>query len=187
MKLYELKKPKEIDDFRKGIKHLNIKNHEDNRHWMEFANDLLYKYGFYFVGKGHYGTVLVSDEYPFALKIFRKDDGYKSWIDFCRSQQSNPYIPKIRGKIIKVAHGIFAVRIEKLNHFDPTSNHPSIKKFYNAFGNFEVGEDYQTNDKNIIYILDDFENHLDDMDMGWSNVMLRDTGHLVIIDPYAGD
>jgi len=111
--LQELRNPPEIAQFKGDIKHIDkVDNRQSD--WRETLDLYFDDYGFKNVGEGKYGSVFVNKSYPYAIKIFMKDTPYIKFIQFCLQNQDNPYVPKIRGKVVKISPIIFAIRIEKL-------------------------------------------------------------------------
>ena len=116
MRLAELYKPKEIDDFRKEI---------DNQGWdyeelPNLIDDKMKANGFEYAGEGSFSYIYMNPKYPFVLKVFADDFNYIRWFKFSKANQNNPFIPGIRGSVIQVIknESIYAVRLEKLKHYD---------------------------------------------------------------------
>lgn len=82
----------------------------------EKLNNMGYKK--YNIGSGYYGQVYARPEDNFVVKIFRHDVGYTKFLEFIRSNINNPYVPKLKGKIIKLPNRYSIVRIEKLKKID---------------------------------------------------------------------
>ncbi len=79
--------------------------------------DKLEQHGFTLLGSpGVSGTVFAKEGYPYVLKVFGFDEGYKVWFNFCKKNQSNPYVPKIKGGLLKLANNVFGVRLEPLEY-----------------------------------------------------------------------
>ena len=196
MRLLELHKPAEISAFR-----------TQKKYWRD--EDLIYdtmaKYGFRFAGEGASAHVFIHDSYPYALKIFNKDNAYVSWFNFCRENQDNPFVPKIRGKVLKIKNGVYACRVEKLDNwnFSKISLNDASKIFLDAlkkgvFVHRRTDEidfsKYIGLDKNLDKVLkffyktlsmpvNDFRNDVV-LDLHHNNFMLRGN-QIVIIDPFA--
>lgn len=68
----------------------------------------------YSIGEGFYGRVYARPQDDYVIKIFRQDRGYTRFLQYIRENRNNPYVPKLRGKIIKLPNNFNLVRIEKL-------------------------------------------------------------------------
>lgn len=67
------------------------------------------------LGSGAYGIALGNPSKNYIIKLFSKEDtSYISWVNFCIQNQHNPYVPKIRGKIVPINNDILAIRVERL-------------------------------------------------------------------------
>lgn len=175
--LEELRNPKEIGIFRSKVK--NIKQVDTrNSSWQITLPELFREYGFKELGSGKYGVVFENPKYPYIIKVFMKDAAYERWISFCLKNQSNPYIPKIRGKVIKINDMFRAIRIEKLKfgNFYETD-------FYVDFQEFLRDNSYLPIDVNRKQIFEHFKKNKNLLDLHGENVMFRGK-QLVIIDPY---
>ena len=195
MRLAELYKPKEITDFRKKFL---------GRNWRGIADELLQKHGFHHQGGGFYATVSTNEKYPYALKIFRNDDGYIEWFKFSKANQDNPFVPQFRGKITRLIKNssIYAIRIEKLSHIDNRysisvdgiedsgldENKLLIKYAYNydLYGR-NIKNLKSSGNKYVDQISAEFKRYRESgggLDIHGGNIMKRKNGHLVITDPY---
>lgn len=76
-------------------------------------NELGYKK--YSIGQGFYARVYARPQDDYVIKIFRQDRGYTRFLQYINTNRNNPYVPKLRGKIIKLPNNFNLVRIEKLN------------------------------------------------------------------------
>ena len=191
MRLSELYKPKEINSFRKEY-------NNDRFQWIYKAMAALKQYGFNYAGQGSFATVAINDNYPFALKLFREDAGYIKWLDFCKKNQNNPFIPKTRGKVIRVikatqknSRDIYAIRIEKLNNYFTERNETELnslflKYVYEARRNKKLGKIGSSGNKFVDDIVDEFTKNFKLLDLTYSNIMRRNNSQIVIIDPYFG-
>lgn len=79
----------------------------------------LQELGFKRAGSGSWGSVIVSKDYPFAIKFFEVSDrAYLAWYHFCVANAGrSPLLPVFRGKphVVKMLdREVFAVRMEKL-------------------------------------------------------------------------
>ena len=192
MKINELYKPKEIDNLRKSIDHVKTVDSRDQS-WQSILPQFLQKYNFKLSGKGKYGSVFVHETYPYALKIFMKDAAYIKWLKFCRENQDNPFVPKMKGNIVKITDIIFAVRIEKLNpyHGARINDNDLNQTMLNILENFQYkiykAKDAMpepTGNKWIDDIINVFEQHENLLDIHSDNFMVRNDGQIVIIDPF---
>lgn len=77
----------------------------------------LKKKGFKELGQGSFGATYTHKNYPWVFKLFYNDPSYFKFFEFVRANQGNPYLPKIKGKYIKIANGVYMVRIEKLEPY----------------------------------------------------------------------
>jgi len=84
----------------------------------EDALELFYQelkiYGFEELGRGQGGLAFIHPSYPLACKIFSQDSGYMDFLRYAQSHQSNPHVPKFRGKMMKINEDTFVVRMERL-------------------------------------------------------------------------
>ena len=184
--LTELKKPKDIDKFRKFYQELE--QGTANSSWRYYVNKVLAEYGFKQIGKGSFASVYSNPKYPYVLKVFRKDDGYVKWFNFCRQHQGNPLIPIIRGKVVKITEMFFAVRLEKLrsyNGFSMREPHNKLNKlFADKIDNKQQDDLELTGNKYIDPIIKVFLEHEGYIDLHAANLMKRQDGQIVIIDPF---
>ena len=183
-------KPKGLDDVRHHAAK-QLTNYED---WMDVVESFFKKYGFTTSGAGSFGYVAIKEDYPYALKVFRKDMGYLTWYDFCKKNQDNPFVPKIRGKLIKMVHDIFYVRLEKLEEFD--IDEPITSKINQLFINLifydiHIGKKRQdltpiarSGNKYIDDIVEELLKNRRMLDIKVDNIMQRKDGTPVLIDPY---
>jgi hypothetical protein len=68
----------------------------------------------YEIGNGYYSQVYARPQDNYVIKIFRHDPGYMAFLEHIKSNLNNPYVPKLKGKIIKLPNNFSLVRIEKL-------------------------------------------------------------------------
>ena len=151
----------------------------------DLAYNSLSKYGFRSIGHGEYASVYENPEYPYVLKVFAEDDGYLEWLAFCKKNQDNPYIPKLRGSFVKVIpkQEIYAVRLEKLYPCSPNKYRTLDKKIDKGFdaieNNTSMGKIDTDLQKIIQYLY--YQNNV--IDWKRENIMQRENGQVVIIDP----
>jgi len=182
----------------------------------EPAFDKFFKYleqhGFKRLGYGTFANVYEKPGYPWVFKLFKDDDPYIWYYKYCRANQNNPHVPKIKGNLIKVSDDTFCVRMEKLTPYPET---PEYKKLYDhiRYTLFKMMDDAYTGIRNphgwqpsqkelvmrqeaqdfikqkypqLYKVLDALANHGTDweLDLHAQNLMLRgDT--VVITDPIA--
>jgi len=72
----------------------------------------------YELGSGLYGSVYARPQDNFVVKIFGPDAGYQRYLNYMQKNTMNPYVPKLRGKPIKLPNNFTLVRIEKLKEID---------------------------------------------------------------------
>ena len=205
----ELHMPQDLQSFRKDYHKSNFKDvptpyTNDYPELRDAATKSLEKYGFKLRGKGRTGSVYTHSLHPFALKVFYNDNAYLSWIKFCKANQNNPYLPKIKGKFIRVvpkSNHIFAVRMEKLYDIEKFGKFHYLKNtIYHGMELLSSGKSYNNEKESmeqleavcdehliqIIKFLDDNEHKTYDfVDLHQNNAMQRRDGQLVIIDPVA--
>jgi hypothetical protein len=183
--LHELNKPKEIRLFKSRVSNVKAVDTRDNS-WQGTLNDLFSKYGFSNTGSGKYGTVFINSKYQYAIKVFMKDTAYLKFIQFCLKNQSSPYIPKIRGKVVKINDMFMAIRIEKLG---PISNGIDLIEFVHMIRDPEF---FLKGKMNLITIHND-DPHAQNLckflldnekltDIHLGNIMMR-RNQPVVIDP----
>jgi len=175
--LAELNKPKELDQLRKTLSKTVTSVDSRNDKWTGSITDVMKAYDFKKLGSGKYGSVYGNAKYPYVIKVFMKDSAYIRWIKFCMSNQDNKYIPKIKGKVIKLTPFVYAIRLEKLT---PTS---MSGPFNSAYSKWMADSSYRDSDSDINDILDNFTENKKLLDLHSENVMARGK-QLVVIDPY---
>lgn len=174
--ILELNKPKELSKLRKDISYVDSVDTRDNS-WMRTVGSVFKDKGFDLLGSGNYGSVFGHKKYPYVLKIFMKDSAYLRWIKFAMDNKNNPYVPKIRGKVVKITPMIYAIRLEKLT---PGS---FSGPFAEAYRQWQSDPNYVSDDKNIQDILDYFQKNKKLLDLHSDNVMMRGN-QMVVIDPF---
>jgi hypothetical protein len=90
----------------------------------------LKKKGFKELGQGSFGATYTHRNYPWVFKLFYNDPSYFKFFEFVKANQGNPYLPKIKGKYIKITNGVYVVRVEKLESMN--QNNPKHKMFKDA-------------------------------------------------------
>jgi hypothetical protein len=135
-------------------------------------------YGFKLLGAGKYASVYGKASYDHVIKVFMKDSAYLRWIKFAKDHEGNPYVPKVRGKVLKISEYIYAIRLEKLS----AGNFGSTE-FYTEFAKWQRDGSYVSSDPDIQVILEEFSKNKKLLDLHGENVMFRGN-QLVIVDPY---
>lgn len=74
-------------------------------------------HGFVKLDSGSFGYVYEKRGYPWIFKIFTQDPAYLDFLKYALANQSNPNLPKIKGKILRINNDTYAVRMEKLTSF----------------------------------------------------------------------
>lgn len=150
--------------------------------------DFLKQQGFEKIGKdGSFAAVFERAGYPWLFKIFNNDRAYLTYIKWVIDHQSNPNVPKIRGKLIKINDNTFAVRMEKLKPLLGSNYDSKLVSLLDS--NPRTWADNQIeyikdNYPGIIQIVDELKKHNWKFDMHHNNIMMR--GNIpVIIDPVA--
>jgi hypothetical protein len=155
--------------------------------------DFLDEHGFKKLGRGSFGLVFEKSDYPWVFKIFTTDSAYLSYVKWAIANQSNPNVPKFKGKLIKVNNDTYAIRMEKLTEFKYSSyqiGHPMrrLHDLITAYaGVYNVGKDDLKWLKNtypgICAIVSQYKKNPDfKFDMHAGNIMMR--GNIpVIVDP----
>jgi hypothetical protein len=174
--LRELRKPGEVDQFRKDAADLKSVDTRDNS-WRINLDEYMSKYGFRALGSGKYASVYGNERYPYVIKVFQKDSAYLRWIKFSLANKNNPYVPKIKGKVVKITPLVYAIRLEKLS---PTF---MSGEFADEYQQWMRDNSHQAQDPNIQEILNFFANNKKLLDLHSENVMKRGN-QLVIIDPF---
>lgn len=196
MRLYEIKglsNPIEINDFKKTFvdpkinKHVQQQAARKNPAWKRSLVQAMKKYGFEMIGAGINGAVFKNPKYPFVLKIFREDRGFDEWLYFALSNQNNKFVPKLKGKPIRLNKIFTAIRMEPL---EPCPNADLVVSFIKTFD--ELMERPSLNDprygkkdddQNLIKIVSFCKDFEPFVDMTAHNLMSRMNGEIVIIDP----
>ncbi len=77
---------------------------------------LLHRAGYHVMGHpGAFGTVMRKPGSPYVVKLYEANDrAYTTFAEFCRTT-TNPYFPRIIGRIVEVTPHYRAVRLEPLS------------------------------------------------------------------------
>lgn len=152
--------------------------------------DFLKSHGFTGLGMGAFGAVYEKPGYPWVFKIFTGDPAYKRYLDYVIRNQSNPYVPKIKGGIIRINQNTFAVRMEKLTPM-PNAIPRKVADLYWRLRNINRASDLnrkdlewmQKNYPEILPILDALSRVSGDrLDIHHKNMMMRGKTP-VLVDP----
>lgn len=198
----EARNPKEIKQFRDDYNNRYIKSDthgesaRTNSRWKSSLSSMMRRHGFTILGAGINGAVYENPNYQYVIKVYRKDVGYDDWIQFALTNKHNSYVPKVRGKPIRLNDVFTAVRLEKLHEVDPVAANETISQIesiwswrlhdgdsWKKFNRQGVSEAFPEIDLDIVDIaiyLYDWEGHTD---LTVHNMMQRPNGELVIIDP----
>lgn len=144
------------------------------------------------VGHGYYAGVFAKPDDPYVIKIYDFDPGYEQYLKYVIANQTNPHVPKLRGRPVRLGNSIKIVRMEKLT---PNTT-PDQEEIYKSIVSYidDHTKHYQyalINQKNIedkfpklLPVLDELAENKEILDLGKQNIMFR--GNIpVITDPYA--
>lgn len=167
MFLESLRKPDELRKFRStiGSKFKEVDSRDVS--WQQPLTTMFARYGFKTIGTGKYGAVFGKDNHPYVIKVFMKDTAYLRWLNFAKMHQNNPFVPKIKGKVVKITDNFMAVRLEKLT---PST---SRMKYW----------DEDESNPHVSEILDFFDRNARLLDLHMGNIMARGD-QPVIVDPF---
>jgi len=147
-----------------------------NQHWRGTLPELMSEIGFESLGIGENAVVFGHPTYPYVIKIFMKDTAYLRWVSFCMRHPRNRYVPKIRGKVIRITESVMAIRMEKLHRRPTTMDYEYVAKLY------EQADEYGEADANeVVEYLED-NNSLLDLHNG--NFLFDTKGQMKLIDPF---
>lgn len=71
------------------------------------------------LGRGQRGAVYKRPNDPYVIKIFHEDIDYLRYLKYVMTHQSNPHVPRIRGKLMKIDSDTYVIRMEELEPIDP--------------------------------------------------------------------
>ena len=210
----ELQKPTEITDFRNQFNDMYSPQRDewddkyeqsqvfDQMRGEVFGNhtsmkkstldEMMAGYDFHPIGTGGFGSVYQNLKYPYVLKVYVDtggDNGYKKWIQWCKKNQDNPFVPKIKGKTVRIINDVHAVRLELLRPISNEKVYEEIRRFFNKWENNMEEQKEQIRKQNpelgeVLDVLAAAPPAIIDLKMG--NFMERQNGHPVIVDPLAG-
>lgn len=206
MFLYELTKPQEIAHVR-DLK-MTDKTRADSSNpgdsWAKITEYFKAR-GFSPIGAGAKATVYDHPRYPFVIKFFYKDSAYRTWLNFCKQNQQNPYVPKIKGAPTKIkGTDFYFVRLEKLHQlYDISIPHNKMRMFIDiidvfwdtpSMGIAALNREKERMENEKIPVLIDYPDSLLEvfsflnkyksyLDLHIGNLMTRSNGEFVIVDP----
>jgi len=201
MKVNELKVVPGLKDTTKNIQ----------RHGLKFfgITKFMQENGWRAAGSGSFGTVYKKKNTEVVIKQMRnKDSGYGSFVNYAKTNKSNPHIPRIAGPFM-AGNNVFYI-LEKLEDIHWTTDEYNILEELISTLEFNRGRrnDHGLNDlttiaekygykmvKNVytkhktlmktLLELKHFKGKWIDTDWNPSNFMMRpSTGDIVITDPF---
>ena len=191
MKLNELIGYKQDPIYQKATQMFKAKpvRYRDRDRNMSLFVDTVLKNGFRRMGGGTFGATFEKAGYPWVIKIFTHDPAYLYFIKYAIMHQGNPAVPKIKGKMMRINDITFAVRMEKLEHYQMRSN-DRIDEYARLVRSIEKVEDLteieikwiQHNFPNVFQVMADLDKSKFDFDLHQQNFMMR--GQTVVLtDP----
>lgn len=90
---------------------------------LDSFTEFMEKNGFKALGQGYHGAVYEKPGYPYVFKVYKDDPAYETFVRWAMAHQSNPNVPRFKGKPLRIAPGTYVVRMENLEpmhgaHFD---------------------------------------------------------------------
>jgi len=182
--------------------------HDDSTDQLDELYSLLYRYGFKKIGGiSSRAWVYEHPNFDYILKTFSDDVPYIQFYNYCKKNHSNPHLPKFRGNLMRFRNSeMYAVRIEKLLKLNDREYLNNIElllfmwvKFdYSSSGSFNILRDKvkKLTDLEKNKIVDDYSKTLmgktiidlskiySKFDLHVDNIMKRNDGTFVIIDPF---
>lgn len=144
------------------------------------------------VGHGYYAGVFAKPDDPYVIKVFDNDPGYEKYLKYVVANQTNPHVPKLRGRPVRFDGSIRVVRMEKLIPITTPEQEEIYKSIVSYIADFNKNYQYALiNQKNIenkfpklLPVLGELAENKEILDIGKQNIMFR--GNIpVITDPYA--
>jgi hypothetical protein len=182
------KKPKEIKSYKKYAAQFKTVDNRDNSWRDNMLIPFMASHGFDLAGNGKYGSVFTNEKYNYAIKVFLKDTAYLRFLNWAIRNQHNKYVPKFRGRVVKLSETIFAVRIEKL----VDSGNRKVQELVYMLQDWEdvlegIYDDstysIKQSDPDLIEFCKFMRDHAKLVDMHLGNVMSRPNGQPVVVDP----
>lgn len=85
--------------------------------------------GWTLLGTGHYALVYGNPKYNYVLKVFSAENSdWIKYFNYIRQNQDNPFVPRIKGGLVKLSDTAYAMRMEKLTPL--TGYHDPIVRRY---------------------------------------------------------
>lgn len=169
-----------ITKFKGATSHLTkFDTRDEFQGWRGTADELMAKHGFFYNGSGKSAAVYSNPSYPYVIKLFMRDAPYLKWLHFCANNQNNRYVPKIRGKVLKVGSLFMAVRLEKLYQYQPKGGY--------AYASDVIEEAAMNGDKDAQAVYSFFDANAKLLDLHNGNFMYRHKpvmDQVVCIDPF---
>ena len=136
-----------------------------------------------------FSTVYSYETNPnLVVKVFNVGkDGYRNFIDFCRSNPDNPALPKFKGRPIRITQEVSAIRIERLyllTHEEWNTVAATVETIVRG------DPQYSADDKNFnLYetLVELYHRGVSLFTLDWhdENFMKRHNGEIVITDPFS--
>jgi hypothetical protein len=150
--------------------------------------------GWTLIGHGQFSLVYSNPKFNYVLKIFTQDTpGSIEWLEYVVANQNNPFLPRVYGKMWRISHTAYAIRMERLMPFKSKTD-PVFAKYIDPelqsrhWEEIFVEENTEFLEANWPDLAAAFETILDlsqyngDDDLNLSNIMKRGNS-LVITDP----
>ena len=150
--------------------------------------------GWTLIGHGQFSLVYGNPKFNYVLKIFTQDTpGSIEWLEYVVANQNNPFLPRVHGKMWRISHTAYAIRMERLMPFKSKTD-PVFAKYIDPelqsrhWEEIFVEENTEFLEANWPDLASAFETILDlsqyngDDDLNLSNIMKRGNS-LVITDP----
>ena len=169
----------------KGAKtHINqgIDNIFDLKDYMEGL-------GFTYIAGGEFSLVFQGPS-DLVVKVYN-DECYDEFIKFCLARPTNPFLPKFRGRGVRLTPDARMIRIERLLPIPPSEWQKAGVQTITAIVRSDDDVDmWDLNDsqKALYQTIKNLYNEMASpcwLDIHAGNVMMRPSGQLVIIDPFA--
>jgi hypothetical protein len=154
-----------------------------NPMWKRTLVGLMAQHGFKLIGAGVNGAVFQHPNYDYVLKVYRTDGGYDEWLHFARTHVGNPYVPVMRGGIIRLNSVFNAVRLETLKACPLESANRlcfEIEGLINSYEKIVAMREENRALADVALFMRDWEPV---SDLTHHNVMQRKNGQPVIVDP----
>lgn len=176
----------ELRNVKNNLKSLNNASTLDRPYkqplnWVDEIVELLKTNNYELIGKGANGITFRHPEKNFAYKIYKNDNAYDLWVDYCIKNSNNPYCPKIIKRPLQInttSSGVKfkSIRIELLHKLNDNEHNNFMVKFYK---NMKLNTD--NNLHKIISDINKINPRL--LDIHGDNIMKRNNGQIVLVDP----